>query len=75
MVFDCIIYILMIIPSLIFSLTLKLRNKKIWLISENGLTASDNGYYLFKHIRSEHPDIKAYYVINKSSRDYKRVKN
>lgn len=67
------IFILMIIPSLIFKIILKLQNKKIWLIQEKENTACDNGYHLFKYIRENHPNDNCYYVINKKSNDYKKI--
>ena len=41
------------------------KYKNIWLIGEMDNTAQDNGYHLFKYIRSNYPDIKCYYMINK----------
>lgn len=46
----------------------------IWLISERGNEARDNGYHLFKYIRENHPEIKIYYVITKDSHDLSKVK-
>ncbi|MGL5902224.1 MAG: CDP-glycerol glycerophosphotransferase family protein [Cetobacterium sp.] len=45
----------------------------IYLISERENEAEDNGYYLFKYIRENYPQEKAYYLINKSSKSYRRV--
>jgi len=44
------IFLLMIVPSLIYRLILKLQHKKLWLICENKDTARDNGYHLFKYM-------------------------
>lgn len=52
-----------------------LKNKNIWLISERGDTCQDNSYHLFKHIRKSHPKQKIYYIIDKSSKDYKKVES
>ena len=49
-------------------------NKNIWLIEENPNEACDNGYILFKYIISNRKDINVYYVINKKSNDYMKVK-
>lgn len=49
------------------------NKKEIWLICEDKNEARDNGYHLFKYIRKEHPQINAYYVINKKSIDYNKV--
>lgn len=47
--------------------------KNIWLVSENPNEACDNGYIFFKYIRENRKDIKAFYVINKKSKDYEKV--
>ena len=49
--------------------------RDIWLVSENGATARDNGYHFFKYLRENHPEIESYYVIPKDSADYMRVKS
>ncbi len=67
------IFILMIIPSLIFKLILKIQKRRVWVICEDGNTARDNGYNLFKYIRENHSSDETYYVINKQSNDYKKV--
>ena len=61
--------------SLIFRIANIIRGKKIWLICEDGYTARDNGYHLFKYIRENHPEEKCYYVIDKKEKEaYERVK-
>ncbi|MFE4350599.1 CDP-glycerol glycerophosphotransferase family protein [Peribacillus butanolivorans] len=52
------------------------KNKKyeeIWLISERNNEARDNGYHLFKYIRTYHSDINVYYVIDKKAIDKKKI--
>lgn len=49
------------------------NKEKIWLISERGTDARDNGYHLFEYIRKNHPEIKIYYIIDKKSADRKKV--
>ena len=57
------------------SLMSKMTKKKIWLISDRVNKANDNGEHLFKYINSIHPkDIKAYYYIDKTSEDYRKMK-
>jgi len=51
------------------------KSKHIWLFSERGTDARDNGYWFFKFINEKHPDINSYYCITKSSTDYLKVKN
>lgn len=47
--------------------------KDLWLVSERGTDARDNGYHFFKYIAKEHPEINAAYVISKNSPDYEKV--
>lgn len=47
----------------------------IWLITERGTDARDNGYFFFKWLTENHPEINAVYVISKDSPDYKKVAN
>lgn len=52
------------------------KYKNMWLISERGVEAKDNGYVFFKYLRENHPEINAWYVIDSShKKDYDRVKN
>lgn len=58
-----------------FALVVKIKNRKnpIWLVSELKNTCRDNGYHFFKYVRSNHPNIKCYYAINKKSMDYNKI--
>ena len=50
--------------------------KPIWLFCERGNDARDNGFVLFQYVCANHPEIDAYYVIEKGSVDtmgYKHV--
>ena len=67
------IFILMIVPSIIYKMYLKISNKKIWIICEDPNEARDNGYHLFKYIRINHKNDYVYYAINKKSEDYKKI--
>ena len=49
------------------------KRKNIYLISERGTDARDNGYYMFKYIRRQHPELDCHYVIRKDSEDLDRV--
>ena len=73
-ILDILILILVLIPSLIYKSYLKITNKKIWLICEAKDTARDNGYHLFKYIRTNYPKDNVYYAINKKALDYQKVK-
>mgnify|MGYP004598831251 CR=1 FL=1 len=48
--------------------------RNIYLFSERGTDARDNGLYLFRYYRREHPEINAYYVISDESADIDNVK-
>lgn len=61
--------------ALIFRLINKIGKKEIWLICEDGISARDNGYCLYKYIREKHPKDACYYVIKKNSKDYKKVEH
>ncbi len=43
------------------------RGREIWLVGERADTARDNGYHLFTHLRRDRPDVRAYYVLDRSS--------
>lgn len=49
--------------------------KNIWLISERRNDARDNGYWLFKYLRTNHPEIPVFYAIDFGCKDYIRVKD
>lgn len=50
------------------------RHRDIWLVGERADTAQDNGFHLFRYLRTAHPEREAYYVIEKSSPHYRRVR-
>ena len=45
----------------------------VWLITERGTDARDNGYHFFRYVRENHPEQSAYYIIDRQSADYPRV--
>ena len=47
--------------------------KNLWLICERSNEARDNGYWMFKYVREEHPEIKCFYLIDFNSPDFKKV--
>ena len=46
----------------------------IWLISERGDDARDNGYFFYKYMVEKHPEKRFYYVIKKSSVDAEKIR-
>lgn len=63
-------FCLIFIPAKIASLFAK----ETWLVQEDDNEARDNGFWMFKYIRENHPTQKCFYVINKTSPDYEKVK-
>lgn len=51
-----------------------LRGQRIWLIGERRDTAQDNSFHLFSYIRKYKKEINIYYVIDKRSKDYQKIK-
>ncbi len=67
------IFIVILPFSIAFRVINKIRNKRLWLVCEDGYTARDNGYHFFKYVRENHPEDFCYYVISKKTPDYKKV--
>ncbi|MBQ9009435.1 MAG: CDP-glycerol glycerophosphotransferase family protein [Clostridia bacterium] len=47
--------------------------RNLWLLSERGFDARDNGYGFFRYLRTQHPEINTCFVIGPDSPDYKKV--
>ncbi|MCT3028715.1 MULTISPECIES: CDP-glycerol glycerophosphotransferase family protein [Pediococcus] len=45
------------------------KEDNVWLIGEKSNKAQDNGYFFFKYLRKNHPEINAYYVLDETSLD------
>lgn len=52
---------------------LRQGRKDVWLIGEQPYKAQDNGLHLFRHLREAHPEVDAYYVIDKDSPERRNV--
>lgn len=50
------------------------KYQDIWLISERGFDARDNGFVFYKYLRTKHPEVNSYYIIDSNSPDYEKVK-
>ena len=72
-IFDIICLPFIVLCSLIYKIYLKIKKRKIWLISEGKNDARDNGYVFFEYIRKNHPDDYVYYAINKKCESYEKV--
>jgi len=49
------------------------KKENIWLISERGNEARDNGYFLYNYIKNQRKDIRVKYIISKDSPDYNKI--
>jgi CDP-glycerol glycerophosphotransferase (TagB/SpsB family) len=65
--------LIMIICAYPFAIIMRYIEKDIWIISERPDDARDNGYHLYKYIRENHPDKKAFYAINTKSKDFQKI--
>lgn len=50
-----------------------LKEKNVWLISERGNDARDNGYWLYAYIKDKHPEVTVKYVIASNSPDVHKI--
>jgi CDP-glycerol glycerophosphotransferase (TagB/SpsB family) len=65
--------IVAVLPALVFKIYNKIRKRNLWLICEEGNVAKDNGYHFYKYIRTQHPNDFCFFVIDKKSKDFKKV--
>ena len=52
----------------------KYKEENIWLICETPLQCQENGYYLFKWIRENYPELPVYYIISQNAPGLNQVK-
>lgn len=67
--------VILFLIALPIALVKKKTDKDIWLICEDRNEARDNGYWMFKYLCEQHPEVNAVYAINKKSVDYDKVKD
>lgn len=48
-------------------------SRPVWLVSERVEDARDNGFWMFKYLKENHPEINSKYVIRRNSADRKRL--
>lgn len=70
---NVLIFIKILFIFILYLLFYRNNSKKKWLICETDITAQDNGYYFFKWMRKNHPEIKTYYLLNKQSKSYRKI--
>lgn len=46
----------------------------IWLVGERPVTARDNGFHLFSYLRRSRPDVRAYYVLDRTSESFDELR-
>lgn len=66
------VFLLMLIPSIIFRLINKIKHRKLWLVTEDG-EARDNGYHFYRYVREEHPNDFCFYAVKPNAAGYERV--
>ncbi len=49
------------------------RSRPLWLVGERPNKAQDTGLAFFRHLRQQHPEVDAYYVMDPASPDYRNV--
>lgn len=47
--------------------------RDLWIIAERGVDARDNGYFLFRYMRREHPEYNVRFIISEDSPDRKKA--
>lgn len=62
-----------LILRLLYHIIVPFKKKKIWLISDRINKADDNGEAFFNYIVKKNLKIHPYFLLNKSSSDYKRL--
>ncbi len=50
------------------------KNKRIWLFADRPDFSDDNGQHLFKYALEQDDDIKKYFIIDKNSGDYNKLR-
>lgn len=73
-VFSSLLFFIVLPIALIYRVYLKIRKRKIWLITEYKDSARDNGYCFFKYIMENKKEQECYYAIDKKCKDYDKLK-
>ncbi|MCR5485638.1 MAG: CDP-glycerol glycerophosphotransferase family protein [Clostridiales bacterium] len=56
---------------------MKLFDKSLrhaWIVCERGDDARDNGYWFYRYLKKEHPEINSYYIITDDSEDIEKIR-
>lgn len=73
-IFNIITSLIVYYLVLLFVLVFRIKKKQIWLISERGTDARDNGWHFYNFMKDNHPEITVKYVIDKKSSDLKKIR-
>ena len=73
--FKDILSVFVMIAALPYALILKITRPNQWLICEDRNEARDNGYWLYRYIRQNHPEQDVVYAICKKAADYPKVRD
>ena len=66
---------LKMIPLIALSKILSCTRKKThWVLHERGTDARDNAFFFYLYLKEKHPEQKVYYIVDKNSPDYDKVK-
>jgi len=74
-IFQIFVFFISILPSIVYTILVKVSRRKIWLICEDKMEARDNGICLFSYVNKHAKDVIAYYAIRFQSKDYPYVKS
>lgn len=55
------------------STAVRAKYRRAWVFIDRDTMARDNAETLYRHVRAEHQDINAWFVINRSSPDFRRL--
>lgn len=73
--FKDILSVFVMIAALPYALILKITRPNQWLICEDRNEARDNGYWLYRYIRQNHPEQDVVYAIRKKAADYPKIRD
>lgn len=59
--------------SYLYRINPKYRN--VWLFCERADEARDNAYFFYLYIKNKHPEVNAYYLVDKKSFDFRKFIN
>ena len=60
-------------PIAFFCRLLSPAYRNVWLVSERGSDARDNGYWFYHYLRTEHPELHSYFIITSDSMDASKI--